>query len=76
MEEEIAKKYIIDTIKQVYAVLEFSPREVDMALDDFCGINQSVIAAQMATDFTPGEVDELNKCRSLLPIIKKNSAKL
>jgi hypothetical protein len=64
MNQDFVKADIVDLIKQVYAVLEFSPSQIDAALDDFYGINQSAVAAQMVTDFTPKEVEELNKCLS------------
>jgi len=64
MDGESVKTNILDSIKQIYGILEFSPMEIDAALDDFCGINQSELIAEIINDLSEAEVLELNACLS------------
>jgi len=65
MDGEKTKKNILKLSGRIYAILEFSPTEVEAALDDFRDLNQSALAAEIVDDFSEKEVNELNEYLSL-----------
>lgn len=57
-----AKTNILNSVKQVYSILKFSPKEAQAALNDLAGISQSAIMAEMMGDLSKDEIVELEKC--------------